>query len=210
MLFRIMMVMLIALCGVAAHAQERVQERGQEADVAVPQTKVAAASAVAKLIKSMPAKRLKALRATPDGFLDDAASMIYAYGTDGQIDQAGLEAYVTLRRAVARARNIGFFLTADLNNDGAISRAEATLYAGTLTASRRGDLYWGFDLADADADGSATMDELRSHADGVAMKAMDETDAAGVRSLILFDLNGNGAVAIDEVVTAVSSLVTSE
>ena len=202
MLFRIMMGVLVALCGLAAHAQE--------ADVAAPSTEVAAAPGVAELIKSIPAKRLKALRATPDGFLDDATRIIYGYGAEGQIDAGELEAFISLRRSEARARSIGFFLTADLNNDGAISRAEATFYAGTLTARRRGDLNWGFDLADADADGSVTMDELRSHADSVAMKAMDEIDAAGVRSLILFDLNGDGAVAIDEVVTAVDSLVKSE
>ena len=39
------------------------------------------------------------------------------------------------------------------------------------------------------------------------MKEFDEMDAAGVRSLILFDLDGNGVVAMDEVVTAVSSLL---
>ena len=202
MLFRIILGVLAALCGAAAHAQV--------ADVAAPPTEVAPAPAVAELIKSMPEKRLKALRATPDGFLDDAATMIYAYGTDGRINAAGLEAYIMLRRSEARARSMAMFLTADLNNDGAISRDEAKLYASTLTARRRGDLQWGFDLADADADGSLNMDELRNHADGVAMKAMDESDAAGVRSLILFDLDGDGTVAIDEVVAAVGSLVKPE
>lgn len=198
-MFRTIMGVFAALCGAAAHAQE--------ADVAAPQTEVASASGVAELIKSMPEKRLKAIRATPDGFLDDAATMIYAFGTDGRINAAGLEAYVMLRRSEARVRSMALFLTADFNNDGAISRDEAQLYAGTLAARRRGDLQWGFVLADADADGSVSMDELRNYAYGVAMKVMDESDAAGVRSLILFDLDGDGMVAIDEVVKAVGSLV---
>lgn len=198
MLFRMILVW-VALVSAAAHAQE--------AGVASPQTDVVTAPGVAELIQSMPAKRLKALRATPDGFLEDAAEVIYASGTDGQIDAAGLEAFIAVRRAEVRARAIGFFLAADMDNDGAISGDEATLYAGTLPSRRRGDLRWGFDLADKDADKSLTMAELRVHAEDVAVKVMDETAAAGVRSLILFDLDRNGAVAMDEVVTAVSSLV---
>ena len=189
MLLRVLMILMLGIG--AAQAQE------------VP----AKGTGLTELIKSMPVKRLKALKATPDGFLEDAAEIIYASGKEGQIDAAGLDLFIAAKRAGVRARIMGFFLAADLNNDAAISETEATLFAATLQSGRRGKLKWGFDLADADADGTMTLGELRSHAEGVAMKEFDEMDAAGVRSLILFDLDGNGTVAMDEVVMAVSSLL---
>lgn len=189
MLLRALMILML---GIGAAQAQQVPAKG---------------TGMAELIKSMPAKRLKALKATPDGFLEDTAEIIYASGKDGQIDAAGLEVFIAAKRAGVRARTMGFFLAADLNNDAAISETEAALFAGTLLSSRRGKLKWGFDLADADADGTMTPGELRSHAEGVAMKEFDEVDAAGVRSLILFDLDGSGTVAMDEVVTAVSSLL---
>jgi hypothetical protein len=158
------------------------------------------------LIEAMPAKRLKALKASPEGFLEDAAEVIYAAGQGGRIDAAGLETFIALRRAEVRARRIGFFLAADLDNDGAISRNEAGLFAASLNARRRGGIQWGFDLADADMDGSLTMAELRIYAETEALQEVDEIDAAGLRSLMLFDLNNDGVVAMDEVVTAVSAL----
>ena len=194
------MILVLAALTSAAQAQEAASPaQMQEAEVA-------AAPGVAEVLKSLPAKRLKALRTAPGGFLDDAAEVIYANGRDGQIDAAGIETYIELRRAEIRARRLGLFLAADLDNDGAITLAEASLFAASLGARRRGEVQWGFDAADADANRSVTMDELRSHADGAAMKFLDETEAAGLRSLILFDLDGNGRVAMDEVVVAVSAL----
>lgn len=189
MLLRVVMILLMGM-GAA---------RAQDASVAV-------ASDGSALIEAMPAKRLKALKASPEGFLKDAAEVIYAAGHDGRIDAAGIEVFISLRRAEARARRIGLFLAADMNNDGTIGRDEVRLFAATLNARRRGEIEWGFDLADIDADRAVTMVELRSYAETVALDLLDELDAAGLRSLMLFDLDNDGAVAMDEMVSAVSAL----
>ena len=193
-MFMRLMVVVVAFCGGMASAEV---------------AGVAPDPAMAALAQAMPAKRLKALRAAPEGFLADAARLIYAIGLDGKIDAAGIETYIAVRRADLRARSMALFLQADLNNDGAFGADEARLYAATLGARGRADLRWGFDLADADADGSVSPAELRNHADLAAMKALDETDAAGVRSLILFDLDRDGTVSMDEVVDAVAALAES-
>ena len=193
MLLRAMLGLVLGLG--AAQAQE----------VAVPATP--AAPAASALMEAMPAKRLKALKASPEGFLEDAAELIYATGHDGRIDAAGIDDFIALRRAEVRAGRMRPFLAADLNNDGAIGRAEVGLFATALTARRRGDVLWGFDVADADGDGSVTMPELRSLAETAAMMVLDDVDAAGLRSLILFDQDKDGAVAMDEVVSVVGALL---
>ena len=190
-MFMRLILVVLALCGGVASAEVAA---------------VAPDPAMAALAQAMPAKRLKALRAAPEGYLADAARLIYATGLDGKIDAAGIETYIAVRRADLRAQSMALFLRADLNNDGAIGTDEARLYAATLAARGRADLRWGFDLADADVDGSVSPAELRSHADLTVMKALDETDAAGLRSLMLFDLDGDGTVTMDEVVGAVASL----
>lgn len=174
--------------------------RAQDADVATT------AGAVA-LGEAMPAKRLKALKASPEGFLEDAADVIHAAGRDGRIDAVGVETYIGLRRAEVRAGRMRLFLAADMNNDGSVGRDEVGVFAGTLAARRRGEIQWAFDLADTDGDAAVSMAELRSHAETIALGVLDETDAAGLRSLMLFDLDADGSVAMDEVVTAVSALL---
>ena len=99
------------------------------------------------------------------------------------------------------------YLAGDLDNDGAISRDEVAVLAGTLPAGKRGRLQRGFDQADSDSDKSLSLDELRGFAQGVAMVSMSEADAAAVQALMLFDLDRNGAVAMEEVAAGVSSLV---
>ena len=209
MLLRAMMLLLISLG--AAQAQDAGVPAADGAAVGAPVVAAVGVAAdapvgAAALIDAMPAKRLKAMKTSPAGFLEDAAEVIYAAGRDGRIDAAGVEAFIALRRAEARARWMAQFLGADLDNDGAIGRDEISLFAGSLIARRRGEIHWGYDLADADVDGSVTMAELRSHGQTVALNVLDDIDAAGLRSLMLFDLDKDGVVAMDEMVSTVSAL----
>lgn len=189
MLLRAMMILLLGLGAAQAQDAGAGSPVGAEA-----------------LVEAMPARRQKALKASPEGFLEDAAEVIYAAGRDGRLDAAGVETFIALRRAEVRARRMGHFLGADLDNDGAIGGDEASLFAGSLSARRRGEIHWGFDLADTDEDESVTMAELRIFAETEALYVLDDIDAAGLRSLMLFDLDKDGGVTMDEMVSAVSSL----
>lgn len=199
MLLRAMMMILLMGFG-----------KAQAQDTSAVDSRLDSASGASELVDAMPAMRLKALKASPEGFLEDAAVVIFAAGRDGRLDAAGLDTYIALRRAEVRARRMGQFLGADLDNDGTIGRDEASLFAGSLGARRRGEVYWMFDLADRDEDGSVTMQELRIHAETKAVQALDDADAAGLRSLMLFDRNTDGAVTMDEMVSAVSALSKTE
>ena len=158
-------------------------------------------------VQGLPEAVMKKLQAAPDAFLQDAAGVIYGFGTKGSIDAAGLNAFVAAERAKFRAREMARYLAGDLDNDGAINREEVAVLAGTLPAGKRGRLQRGFDQADTDANKSVSLVELRGFAQGVAMISMSEADAAAVQALLLFDLDRNGAVAMEEVAAGVGSLL---
>jgi Ca2+-binding EF-hand superfamily protein len=185
MILRVMMVLMLG-AGVA-----QAQEAG--ADVAG--------------FGAMPEKALKKLRAAPEVFLQDAAAVIYGFGANGGIDRGGIDGFIAAERARFRAREMARYLAADLDNDGDISRAEMALVADAAAAGKRGRLQRGYDQADADANGVLTVAELRGFAQGVALVQMTDSDAEALRGLLLFDADGNGSVAMEEVAAGVSALV---
>ena len=162
--------------------------------------------AVTGLVQTLPATSLKKLRDAPDTFLANAATLIYGYGTGGGIDAAGIDGFIAAERARIRARDMMQYLAADLNNDGDISKGEVAALALAMQASKRGRLQRGFDLADADANGIMSAAELRGFAEGTAMNQMSAKDADALKALLQFDADGNGVVAMDEVVAGVSTL----
>lgn len=189
MLFRAILIFMVG-CGVA-------QAQDAPAKDAV----------VTGLAQTLPAATLKKLRAAPDTYLANAASLIYGFGTGGGIDAAGIDGFIAAERARIRARDMMQYLAADLNNDGDISRDEVAGLAAAAQASKRGRLQHGFDQADADANGVLSMAELRGFAQSTAMDQMSDAEADGLKALLQFDADGNGNVAMDEVAAGVSTLM---
>ena len=134
-------------------------------------------------------------------------AVIYGFGTNGGIDLAGIDGFIAAERARFRAREMARYLAADMDNDGNISRAEMALLADAAPAGRRGRLQRGFDQADGDANGVMTVAELRGYAQTLAMAQVSDADADDLRGLMLFDDDGDGIVAMEEVAAGVSALV---
>ena len=189
MVFRAILLVMLG-CGVA---------QAQDADGGAP--------AKTGLAATLPDKTLKKLQAAPDIFLASAAQLIYGFGTDGAIDAAGIDGFIAAERARIRARDMTQYLTADINNDGDISKGEVATLAASAQASKRGRLQRGFDQADSDANGMVSMAELRGFAQGTAMAQMSAADVDALKSLLQFDANGNGSVAMEEVAAGVSALM---
>lgn len=162
---------------------------------------------VAGLMQSLPEKALKKLRGAPEAFLEDAAGLIYGFGTKGGIDLAGIDAFVAAERARIRAAAMERYLAADLDNDGEVTRDEVAVLANAAAAGKRGRLRLGHDLADADKNGVLSLIELRNYAQGEAMKDMSVDDADGLRSFLMFDLDGDGVAAMEEVAAGVSAML---
>lgn len=184
---------LILMLGLGA---AQAQSKG---DVAGPQ--------MAGLMQSLPDKVLKKLRGAPEAFLEDAAALIYGFGQNGGIDRAGIDGFVAIERARIRAATMARYLAADLNNDGDVAQAEIAVLASAAAAGKRGALRLGFDKADADKNGVLSPTELREFAQGQALQDLSDAEAEGLRGFLLFDLDGDGIVAMEEVATGVTAML---
>lgn len=194
MLLRAMMILMLA--GGAVQAQETMVQGAGVKGAGKP-----------AMLPGLPDPAKKKLRAAPDTFLQDAAAVIYGYGANGSIDLAGIDTFIAAERAKVRAREMARYLAADLNNDGDLGRAEMALLADAAPAAKRGRLQRGYDQADADANGLLTTVELRGFAQTLALAQLTEADAQALRALLLFDQDGNGLVAMEEVAIGVRALV---
>ena len=154
----------------------------------------------------LPERLLKQLNKAKSRFLEDAAALILGYGTADGIDPAGIEIYIASSRAGIRARAMGRLLAGDLDNDGAISGDELTTLVANASAAERGRLQLSFTTADSDQGGFVTATELRTFGQVKALDLFDETEASDWRQFMLFDLDGNGRVAMPEVMAVANRL----
>jgi len=74
------------------------------------------------------------------------------------------------------------------------------------SATMRGRLLVWHRTADRDRDGTATWSEIRRHADVVARKGLTGKAAAAMRTMMIFDLDGDARVRMDEVLDAMALL----
>ena len=160
---------------------------------------------VSKLAASLPDRTLKALEKGPDYFVEEVAGLILGYGGDEGIDRKGLETAIQHGWAKARARARSDLGEADLNADGAITAGEAKIVGRTMSGWSRGRLMLRFRAADLDLNGTVSDRELESFAEVRALKALPNSQADAWRDLMLFDLNENGLLALEEVLLAVKA-----
>jgi hypothetical protein len=114
---------------------------------------------------------------------EDAMTLILGYGAGGGIDRAGIETWLAVERAVARAQVQRRVIEADLNADGAVAAAEIAVIAAAAEAGIRGRIMQNHALADADGDGAVSAPEA----------------AARAMALMGLDLDGDGRLTLGEV-----------
>ena len=154
----------------------------------------------------LPERLLKQLNKAKLQFLEEAAALIMGYGNADGIDPAGIEIYIATSRAKIRASAIERLLAGDLDNDGAISRGELATLVAIASAAERGRLQLSFTTADLDQGGLVSAEELRAFGQTKALDRFDDAAASDWRQFMLFDLDGNGRVALPEVI-AVANLL---
>lgn len=158
------------------------------------------------LTSSLPEATLKRLRTAPAKLVEDMTALILGFGDGERIDAAGIERFIAAERARSRAREIERLLQADLDDDGAVSRAEAAVVIATQSAGARARLHLAQRAADADGDGSADRDEITAAARARSLEDLSEADAENIRAAIWFDLDGDGYVTLAEVIAAVKEM----
>jgi hypothetical protein len=129
----------------------------------------------------------------------DAMTLILGYGTGGGIDRAGIETWLAVERAVARAQVMRRIVEADLNADGTVAAAEIAVIAGAAEAGVRGRIMQNHALADTDGDGAVSAAEAMARAEAFAMERVNEADAARAIALMGLDMDGDGWLTLAEV-----------
>jgi hypothetical protein len=150
---------------------------------------------------------LQRLRSDPAPFLDLAAQLIAAQGEAGAVGLAGVDRFVALERAMARARAMRLQM-ADGNFDGVVTGAELTARLAALAQAENKRVWTQFDMADGNGDGVLSAAELSGFGHSQAFTAFSEMDEAMLRMVLSFDADGDGMVSLGEVQTGVSALGT--
>lgn len=200
---RVIAAVLVATLALPAGAEGRDEGAGLDAGMAALQDETAA------MLADLPERKLEELRRSPRAFIEMAADMIYGFGTAGALGPDGIDRYIAMGRARIRAREIRRFLLADLDDDGVVSEAEFNVLIAAEAATSRGRLYLAFrsaDTAGGAPDGRVDLGEMRAHAAAVALDEIDAVKVDRIRSILMFDLDGDGFVTLPEVTDAVEAL----
>jgi hypothetical protein len=139
----------------------------------------------------------------------EAMTLILGYGADGGIDRAGIETWLAVERAVARAQVMRRMVEADLNADGTVAAAEIAVIAAAAEAGVRGRIMQNHRLADADGDGAVSAAEAAARAEAFAMERVSEGDAARAMALMGLDMDGDGRLTLAEVDKAARLMATA-
>lgn len=141
-------------------------------------------------------------------FVEAAATAIHWFGDARGLNPAAIEDYIAAERAQRRASVVAGLMAADLNADGAVSAQEVARLAPALAPQTRGRLIASHALADTGRDGSVDAAEMTLHSGAEALRLVSEKRAEVLHILMLFDLDGDGWVLLDEVRSAVADLAS--
>ena len=170
---------------------------------------LAQARSVAEALATLPPDLADRIAARPDRWRDMALGMVHGHGRDGALVQADLDRAVALDRAYFRARALQPLMEADLDNDGAVTLAEAAARGAVLGLTGRTRLMLTQAAADTDGDGTASASELRAHAEAAALQAGQGAEAAMAAALMALDLDGDGQLTLAEVAQVADSLAAA-
>lgn len=161
---------------------------------------------VTEALSALPPDLAERIAARPDRWRDMALGMVHGHGRDGALVQADIDRAAALDRAFFRARALQPLMEADLDNDGAVTLAEASARAAVLGLTARARLMLTQAAADGDGDGTATASELRAHAEAAALDAGQGAEAALAAGLMGLDLDGDGRLTLAEVAQVADAL----
>ncbi len=150
---------------------------------------------------------LQRLRSDPAPFLDLAAQVIASQGEAGVVGLAGVDRFVAVERAMARAAAMRLQM-ADGDLDGLVTEAELTARLAALAQAQNSRAWAQFQAADGDGNGVLSAAELSEFGHAQAFTAFSEMDEALVRMVLSFDGDGDGLVSLGEVQAGVSALGT--
>lgn len=166
----------------------------------------AQARSVTAALAALPPDLAERIAARPDRWRDLALGMVHGHGRDGALMQVDIDRAAALDRAFFRARALQPLMEADLDNDGAVTLAEASARGAVLGLTGRTRLMLTQAAADGDSDGTAAAAELRAYAETAASEATTGAEAAMAAVLMGLDLDGDGRLTLAEVAQVADTL----
>ena len=158
------------------------------------------------LTQRTPGATLERLKDNPTAFVQEAAGLILGYGSDGALTADQIETAIAAELARLRARELRRLLEADLDNDLNVTRTERDAQIAAASATMRGRLLIWHRAADTDRNGTVSWSEIRAHASARSEAGLSERARTGMRAMMVFDLDADGQVTLDEVLEAVDAL----
>lgn len=156
--------------------------------------------------EALPEPVKKRILRAPQEYVEQMTRLVAGFGGPAGLTAEGIATHVAVERAYARADALRDLLAADLDNDGAVTLAEAERLMQVLSARGRGGFLLAFTAADADADGRADPAELRQAAALAGETRLGAREEAGLQAVLAFDANGDGAVSLPELRAGVATL----
>ena len=142
----------------------------------------------------------------PRAYVVEAQGQILGYGTDKRISPAQIETAIDAALARLRVQEMRWLLEADLNFDLAISARERDVLVHAASVLMQDRLKQVHRLADDDGNDVVSLAELQRYAAGKAEETLSDDIRRGMRTLMAFDLDNDGWIALSEVSRAVEVL----
>lgn len=160
----------------------------------------------AALRQTLPQSVQARMAADPVGFRQKLAQLAAHFGDGGELTAASFERMAAAGRARTAAAAAARLMAADLDGDGAVSRAERDAALQFLPGARQKRFGDAWAQADADKDGLVSADELAGHAREAARQPAAAARAEGWMALMALDANADGKLSPAEVDAALAGL----
>lgn len=184
---------LLPACAQAL-AQNEETVAGEASEAAAPAEKI-----------EVPDTFIRQIHSNKDSFLTNRVNDLYRYNPTGTVTAED----VTLLREADTARRrgslLGQYLSFDLDGDGVVTRTEFDKVPATVNKSGKTQLDLAFASSDANADRRLDFAELTAIAD-VQVEEQTSRMRRVDDSPLMFDLNGDGVVNVEELTEAVNEI----
>jgi Ca2+-binding EF-hand superfamily protein len=155
---------------------------------------------------TLPEPLVKKVQKNPEAFVDMASGLVAGFGGPGGLGADGIETYIAIERAKARASALRRMLAMDLDDDGAVSATELEVVIKAAGAMQRGRILRSHAAADLDGDGQVEAEEVKADAEAAALRSLTVAEADLARGLLLFDRDGDGRASLAEITAGVAAL----
>ena len=135
------------------------------------------------------------------------ATVMLQVDPEGNVNGQTLAVYESILVAELRAKAMQQLIAMDLDFDGVLLKDERTAVLGRMDSRRKVEVALILSAADSDGDGAISTDEMRNAASApTALDRRTENALTQARDLMVFDLDSDGEVTLQEMARGVRGM----